>query len=116
MAPSRAARTALAGPGTAQGSVVTADSYRQAKESLREAVIRLGGEGRLRLPSETELSRDLGVSRATVRSVLQSLQKEGYIRRLHGQGTFINRHAMGIGPNLAEARAFVDLIAAWLGF
>ena len=90
---------------------ISADSYRQAKEALRDAIVRLGRSGRLRLPSEAELTSELGVSRATIRSVLQSLQKEGYIRRLHGQGTFINRHTIGIGPNLSEARPFVDLIA-----
>lgn len=90
---------------------VVADSYRQVKERLREAITRLGEEGQYRLPSEAELSTALGVSRATIRSALQSLQKEGRIRRLHGQGTFINRHAMDIVGNLAEAAAFVDLLA-----
>jgi GntR family transcriptional regulator len=89
---------------------VTADSYRQAKDRLRDAITRYGEEGRFRLPSEAELSSALGVSRATIRSALQSLQKEGRIRRLHGQGTFINRHAMGIGANLAEASPFIDLL------
>jgi GntR family transcriptional regulator len=90
---------------------VTADSYRQAKQRLREAIARFAEQGRFRLPSEAELSTALGVSRATTRSVLQSLQKEGRIRRLHGQGTFINRHAMGIGADLGEATPFVDLLA-----
>lgn len=89
---------------------VAADSYRQAKDRLRDAITRFGEEGRFRLPSEAELSTALGVSRATIRSALQSLQKEGRIRRLHGQGTFINRHAIGIGANLAEASPFIDLL------
>lgn len=90
---------------------VTADSYRQVKQRLREAITRLGKKGSWRLPSEAELTSALGVSRPTVRSALQSLQKEGRIRRLHGHGTFINRHAIGLVANLAEARAFVDLLA-----
>ncbi|MGW4487798.1 GntR family transcriptional regulator [Amycolatopsis sp. NPDC004368] len=89
---------------------VAADSYRQAKEQLREAITRYAAEGRYRLPSEEELSTALGVSRATLRSVLQSLQKEGRIRRLHGSGTFINRHTIGLAANLAEASPFVDLL------
>jgi GntR family transcriptional regulator len=97
-------------PATLAFETVAADSYRQAKDRLREAIARYGEEGRFRLPSEAELSTALGVSRATIRSVLQSLQKEGRIRRLHGQGTFINRHAIGIGANLAEASPFVDLL------
>ncbi|WP_326834342.1 GntR family transcriptional regulator [Amycolatopsis rhabdoformis] len=91
-------------------SAITSDAYRQVKDRLREVITRLGEEGRLRLPSEAELSTALGVSRATLRSALQSLQKEGRIRRLHGHGTFINRHALGLGANLAEAGAFMDLL------
>lgn len=97
-------------PASVAIETVTADSYRQAKARLRETIGRLGDDGRYRLPSEAELSVALGVSRATIRSALQSLQKEGRIRRLHGQGTFINRHAMGIVGNLAEATPFVDLL------
>lgn len=89
---------------------VAADSYRQVKARLRELIDRLGAEGTLRLPAEERLAASLGVSRATVRSALQSLQKEGRIRRLHGAGTFINRHVLGVTANLAEAGAFVDLL------
>ena len=53
---------------------VTADSYRQVKARLRELIDRLGAEGTLRLPAEERLAVSLGVSRATVRSALQSLQ------------------------------------------
>ena len=98
-------------PGPLRIDTVVADSYRQVKDRLREAISRFGARGEYRLPSEAELSAALGVSRATIRSALQSLQKEGRIRRLHGQGTFINRHAMGIGANLGEAAPFVDLLA-----
>jgi GntR family transcriptional regulator len=90
---------------------IAADSYGQVKARLRELIDRLGAEGTLRLPSEERLATALGVSRATVRSALHSLQKEGRIRRLHGAGTFINRHVLGVTANLAEAGAFVDLLA-----
>lgn len=87
------------------------DCYGQVKLRLREVIAQRASDGTLRLPSEAELSQSLGVSRATLRSALLSLQKEGRIRRLHGHGTFVNRHALGIGANLAEAGAFVDLLA-----
>lgn len=45
-----------------------------------------------RLPSETELCRDLGVSRATVRTVLAKLAAEGLILRKQGDGTYVNQH------------------------
>jgi GntR family transcriptional regulator len=89
---------------------VSADCYRQVKGRLRELVATLGAQGTARLPSEAELSAALGVSRPTLRSALQSLQEEGRIRRLHGVGTFINRHAVGIRADLGEAGAFLDLL------
>lgn len=91
---------------------VAADNYRQVKARLRDLIARLGAEGTYRLPAEERLAAQLRVSRATVRSALHSLQKEGRIRRLHGAGTFINRHVLGVTANLAEAGAFLDLLAA----
>ncbi|TDL34996.1 GntR family transcriptional regulator [Jeotgalibacillus sp. S-D1] len=43
-----------------------------------------------RLPSEFELSRQLGISRATLREALRILEEENRIVRRHGVGTFVN--------------------------
>lgn len=43
-----------------------------------------------KLPSEFELSKKLGVSRATLREALRILEEENVIIRRHGVGTFIN--------------------------
>ncbi|MGM9924072.1 MAG: GntR family transcriptional regulator [Bacillus sp. (in: firmicutes)] len=43
-----------------------------------------------KLPSEFELSKQLGVSRATLREALRILEEENVIIRRHGVGTFIN--------------------------
>ncbi len=43
-----------------------------------------------KLPSEFELSKELGVSRATLREALRLLEEENVIVRRHGVGTFVN--------------------------
>ncbi|MCS6845880.1 MAG: GntR family transcriptional regulator [Caldilineales bacterium] len=45
-----------------------------------------------RLPSESELADELGVSRATVRSALARLAAEGLVLRKQGDGTYVNPH------------------------
>lgn len=46
-------------------------------------------EAGMRLPSEFELAKQLGVSRATLREALRILEEENVIKRRHGVGTFI---------------------------
>lgn len=43
-----------------------------------------------KLPSEFDLAKQLGVSRATLREALRILEEENVIIRLHGVGTFVN--------------------------
>ena len=42
------------------------------------------------IPSERQLSTDLGVSRLTVRAALDDLTREGYLVRRRGAGTFVS--------------------------
>jgi GntR family transcriptional regulator len=42
------------------------------------------------IPSERQLSTDLGVSRLTVRAALDELVREGYLVRKRGAGTFVS--------------------------
>src|SRR6266704_5824093 len=42
------------------------------------------------IPSERQLSADLGVSRLTVRAALDDLAREGYLIRRRGSGTFVS--------------------------
>jgi GntR family transcriptional regulator len=42
------------------------------------------------IPSERQLSSDLGVSRLTVRAALDDLVREGLLVRRHGSGTFVS--------------------------
>src|SRR5256885_6292679 len=43
------------------------------------------------IPSERQLSADLGVSRLTVRAALDDLAREGYLVRRRGSGTFVQQ-------------------------
>lgn len=45
---------------------------------------------REKLPSEFELAKSLGVSRATLREALRLLEEDNIIVRRHGVGTFVN--------------------------
>lgn len=45
---------------------------------------------REKLPSEFDLARELGVSRATLREALRVLEEENIVVRRHGVGTFVN--------------------------
>ena len=51
------------------------------------------------IPSERQLSVDLGVSRLTVRAALDDLVREGYLVRRRGAGTFVSepKVAKGVG-------------------
>lgn len=49
------------------------------------------------LPSENELSMQLGISRSTLREALLNLEQEGIVIRRHGVGTFV---APGYGHRL----------------
>jgi GntR family transcriptional regulator len=42
------------------------------------------------IPSERQLTRELGVSRLTVRAALDELVREGLLVRRHGSGTFVS--------------------------
>jgi GntR family transcriptional regulator len=42
------------------------------------------------IPSERQLSGELGVSRLTVRAALDDLVREGFVQRRHGAGTFVS--------------------------
>jgi GntR family transcriptional regulator len=63
------------------------------RRAVRERLARLISAGRWRpgerLPSEPQLARDLGVSRATLRDALRSLEEDGFVTRAHGAGTFV---------------------------
>src|SRR5689334_16765945 len=41
------------------------------------------------IPSERQLTQELGVSRLTIRAALDDLVRDGYLDRRHGSGTYV---------------------------
>lgn len=94
--------------------------YEQLKRNLLERIDAGTLKPGDRLPSEKELEREFGVSRATVRRALQDLTHEERITRVAGKGSFVlhpkiepltaltsfseNMRAQGCKPSYSNAR------------
>ncbi len=63
--------------------------YYQLENLLREKILSGACAAGERLPTESELIRQYGVSRITVRQALAALAEEGLIERQQGRGTFV---------------------------
>jgi GntR family transcriptional regulator len=63
--------------------------YLQLADTLRVEIEQNGAPGGHALPSENELLKKYNVSRATVRSALSALEREGVIYRQRGKGSFV---------------------------
>ena len=61
--------------------------FKRLQEDLAKMISSLPAESRL--PSEPELARRMGVSRATLREAMRSFEGQGMIRRRQGVGTFV---------------------------
>jgi GntR family transcriptional regulator len=87
--------------------------YFQLKNIIKSKITLHEFKARERLPSESELCIDYGVSRATVRQALVELEKEGFIYRERGKGTFItDREGL---KHLSLKGSIENLIAAGRG-
>ena len=63
-----------------------------------------------RMPSESELSDELGVSRATVRTALAKLAANGLILRKQGDGTYVNARVRDVSAHFGNLWDLVQLI------
>jgi len=68
-----------------------------------------------KLPTEPELARIMGVSRATLREALKNLEGLGLVIRRHGVGTFVQSKSPALTLNLSVPRSITALIQS-LGF
>jgi GntR family transcriptional regulator len=67
---------------------ITAPKQSEARERVLDLIAQLAvGDA---IPSERQLSADLGVSRLTVRAALDDLVREGFLVRKRGSGTFVS--------------------------
>lgn len=82
----------------------------QVNEILRERIHDATYKPGARLPSESELAEEFGVSRATVRTVLAKLSVEGLILRRQGDGTYVNERIQEVNTHLGGLWDFSRLI------
>jgi len=94
--------TAISRPTTIAAPV--ADEAMPLHQQVTATIVRQIEQGNLRpgmmLPSETELARQFGVSRQTIRAGLEALARAGLLERHRGRGTLIKRPP--IQQNLAR--------------
>ncbi len=67
----------------------TQTPYSRAEKALANLLAKGGYRAGDRLPSEPELAKQLGISRATLREVLRTFETQGIIARRRGVGTFV---------------------------
>ena len=67
--------------------------FAQVRERLRERIVSGALGTGDKLPSESELEAEFGVSRITVRQALSGLHAAGLIEKVNGRGSFVTRPA-----------------------
>lgn len=83
----------------------------QAKSYIKQRIINAKFEAG-RIPSETDLANELGVSRTTIRDALSRLELEGVIYRKQGAGTFVNEAGLQLKTRLEEIWGYETMLEA----
>ncbi len=83
----------------------------QAKAHIKEQIINNEfADGRI--PSESDLANELGVSRTTIRDALSRLEIEGVVFRRQGSGTYVNEPGLQIRSRLEEIWSYEAVLEA----
>src|SRR5258705_3987035 len=104
MAPNKVAKFRVVRP--SQDGLMTEEVVTQVREMIQHGKLRPGD----RLPSERELARQLGISRASLRAGLRFLSAMGVLTSRHGSGTYIAN-----GPPALDSEP-LSMLAALHGF
>ena len=83
----------------------------QAKAHIKEQILTNQYEDG-RVPSESDLADELGVSRTTIRDALSRLEIEGTVYRRQGSGTFVNEAGLQIRSRLDEIWSYEEILEA----
>jgi GntR family transcriptional regulator len=83
----------------------------QAKANIKQRILD-GDFADDRIPAETELAAELGVSRTTIRDALSRLENEGVVYRRQGSGTFVNEPGLQIKTRLEEIWSYEAVLEA----
>jgi GntR family transcriptional regulator len=84
--------------------------YLQLRQAILDELARSQPAHGERLPTERELQERYGVSRATVRSALDLLERQGYVVRAQGVGTLVARTK--IEPDISQLTSFTEDLQA----
>jgi GntR family transcriptional regulator len=76
------------------------------RAAIREHAFGVNGQ----LPSEPDLSRQLGVSRPTIRQAIAVLEQEGYVSRRQGHGTFVISNVVALPDLLNVNHGVTEMI------
>ncbi len=69
--------------------------------------------GATRLPAEVDLAAEMGVSRTVIRDALSEMERDGYVERVRGIGTVVNRTVLGLRSRLDQKLEYYPLIRSF---
>ena len=102
------ARTRRAEDGPLGGAVISQQIAARLLKEIRDGAY----SAETKLPAEVELATSLGVSRTVIRDALAELEREGYVERVRGIGTVINRQVASLLRRLDQKFEYNAMIRA----